>query len=942
MMIKYKFATILSCIFIQLQLVTAYGELKPNPRLIKGRLDNGLTYYIYPNDYPKGEAVYRLFIKSGSVFEEENQRGLAHFLEHMAFNGTRHFPGDSMVKFLESKGAKFGKDLNAHTSFNETVYKLQLPSSDIHMVDSTLMILADWADGLLLDSLEIEKERGVILSEWLSKTGPEYDVQNAFLLELLNGSRYASRLTIGDTAIIRHFPHERLHNYYETWYHPTLMAVAVSGDIDANKVEKIVHERFGKMNAPIKPKVKDYRIPDYTEENIIKVIHPSLKKIEFNFIQLCSKPSAVKKEKDFLVFLQRALLNRLMKVRLNALAFENPSYKDASATLTSFINTKGVLMASVELVSGKIEVGIQEFATQLEQMYRYGFTTSEIEKVKKRFLRDALRRAESKSPVASLSYIDEIYSDFYQGNIILTPAEEYRMIQKYIGRVDSVSLVKLMKGVRKPHRTHYFLSAFDKVSAELPTEEELLSMLARIRSNDIARYEKNIDVPDALISELPVSGIIEVDDTIPEIGARSMVLSNGARVIFKRTTVDKDRIMLTGFRKGGLYALDSVDYVTGLFAGSIVPVSGAGDFSRDALSQYLAGNSASLRFLIDKTRTGVAGSAEKRDMQTLFELLYLKWTQPRLDESVYAQVKEKSIENYLTGNKTDTDKYYRDLSDLMQGHSYVRRTITDTLINSELKKERVLPVFNRCFGSAKGYTFIITGNCTFSEIESFVLRYIGGLPGGVSTMDYVYKGDNIPRKNTEFIRKVGDSPKALVSLIFQQDTLSEQLRSFNLKSDIVKAIVRTKLLRELREKMGMVYSVSVSIGATQYPAQLSRETIGFSCEPENVSALIAATMSQLRKLAFDSLAFETEWADVKQNLIKENSIQMQKDAFWSGCIRNTIYNGDPDWDYITRYEDIIHSVTAKEIMGYIRRCFLDSPVIKAVLYPKEEIMGTER
>lgn len=941
-MIKYKFTIILSCIFIQLYLVTAYGELRPNPKLIKGKLDNGLTYYIYPNDYPKGEAVYRLFIKSGSVFEEENQRGLAHFLEHMAFNGTRHFPGESMVKFLESKGAKFGKDLNAHTSFNETVYKLQLPSSDIHMVDSTLMILADWADGLLLDSLEIEKERGVILSEWLSKTGPEYDVQNAFLLELLNGSQYVHRLTIGDTAIIRHFPHERLHNYYETWYHPTLMAVAISGDIDADTVEKIIHERFGKMNAPIKPKVKDYRIPDYSEEKIIKVIHPSLKKIEFNFIQLCPKPSAVKKEKDFLAFLQRALLNRLIKVRLNALAFENPSYKDASAALSSFINTKGVLMASVELVSGKIEVGIQEFATQLEQMYRYGFTSSEIEKVKKVFLRDALRRAESKSPVASLSYMDEIYSDFYQGNIILTPAEEYRIIQKYIGRVDSVSLVKLMKDVRKPHRTHYFLSAFDKASSELPTEEELLSMLARIRSNDITRYEKIIDVPDALISELPVSGTIEVDDTIPEIGARSIILSNGARVIFKRTTVDKDRIMLTGFRKGGLYALDSVDYVTGLFAGSIVPVSGAGDFSRDALSQYLAGNSASLRFLIDKTRTGVAGSAEKRDIQTLFELLYLKWTQPRLDKSVYEQVKDKSIESYLTGNKTDTDKYYRDLSDLMQGHSYVRREITDTLINSELKEERVLPVFNQCFGSAKGYTFIITGNCTFSEIKSFVLRYIGGLPEGISTMDYVYKGGSIPQKNIEFTRKVGDSPKALVSLIFQQDTLSEQLRSFNLKSDIVKAIIRTKLLAELREKMGMVYSVSVSIGATQYPALLSRETIGFSCEPENGSALIAATISQLQKLAFDSLAFETEWANVKQNLIKENDIQMQKNSFWSGCIRNTVYNGDPDWDYITRYEDIIHSVTAKEIMGYIRRCFLESPVIKAVLYPKEKMMGSER
>jgi zinc protease len=381
-------------IFIGLLLSpVVYGQssefLQYDKNLIVRKLDNGLTYYIYPNTNPKGEAVYRLFVKAGSVMEKENQRGLAHFLEHMAFNGSYHFPSDGMVRFLESKGAKFGKDLNAHTSFNETVYKLQLPSSNPQMVDSTLTILADWAGGLSIDSMQVEKERGVILSEWLSKRDAKRDSDTAFLLELLNSSHYSERMTIGDTAVIRNCKREDILDYYQTWYHPSLMAVAVVGDINPEQVETLIKEKFGKLSSLASPIWKQCHIPVYKKEAVKILTNESLKTIELDMIQLLPLSKPVQTAKDYKAYLTRTLLNRLFKMRMNAWAFENPSYRKASIQYSSFLNATGVLLCSVELLPGKMEKGISEFIAQQQQIFRYGFTETEIERAKKVILKSA-------------------------------------------------------------------------------------------------------------------------------------------------------------------------------------------------------------------------------------------------------------------------------------------------------------------------------------------------------------------------------------------------------------------------------------------------------------------------------------------------------------------------------------------------------------------------
>lgn len=926
----------LSLVFLfPLFLAASAQKIEQSPALVRGELKNGLKYYIYPNSYPKGEAVYRLFIRVGSVNESESQRGLAHFLEHMAFNGTTHFPGNSLVSFLESKGAKFGKDMNAHTSFNETIYKLQLPSRDPRLVDSTLTILHDMAIGLLLDSIDIEEERGVILSEWLSKTGPQADANNALLMDLLNGSRFSERIVIGDTAVIRNFKREELLRFYQQWYQPQLMAVAVVGDVDPTAVRKMIVDKFGGMKSHPVSSVK-CSIDDYASDNARIIVNQALKKVELNYIQLLPKAKPIRTHQEYVEYLSYQMLNRLMKARLNSLSFKNPAYKTASTGISDFLNEKKVLLSTVELNSTDLKAGIREFSIQMNQMFSYGFLQQEIDKQKKIYLNLVKNRAESKSPVPSDGLMDEVYADYFKENTMASASEEYALLKKYLGRVDSISMVKLLKNIIRPDKTHYLLTAFGDAGKQFQSDADLLAFLREVQKLPASPYRNDLDsVPDQLLPEVPTAASVVKEDSIAEIGARQLDLSNGVTVIFKRAVTEKDRIMLSGFRSRGAYSLDPSDYVTGIVAGGIVGLSGAGEFSREALSHALAGNSASVRFLIDKSRSGVSGSANIRDAETLFQLMYLKWNYPRVDSSVFHQMKEKSIQEYRTKNKTDESRFYDEFFALLKDSDYTSRELTDRVLEAEMKIDRVLPVFNNSFGKASGYTFVIMADCDLDSLKPLILTYIGGLPSGNALSSYSYDGGKVRTTAASLQRLAGDSPKATVSLVYQHQQIEGGLSAFNLRNQLLCEIVKVKLLSELREKMGMVYSVGVVSGATLYPSPLSRNTISFKCLPENVDLLIKTTQDILDQMQKSPATFETALNDVKTNLIKTMKAERQKDSFWIGQIRNKIYNGEADWDFLVRYDQLVESITKEQLANSIPFFFDQARLIKGILLPKQ-------
>lgn len=926
---------IINILLLLMPLLASAQLLSRDPQLRMGRLKNGLTYYIYPNQTPRGEAVYRLFVKSGSVNERDDQQGLAHFLEHLAFNGTKHFPGDGIVRFLESKGAKFGKDLNAHTSFNETVYKLQLPCTDPLMVDSTLTILADWACGLTIDPAEVEKERGVILSEWLSRGGTQTDNSMRLVREILNGSIYDRRITIGDTAIIRHASPETIRQYYEQWYRPELMALAVVGDVDATQMERHIREKFsgmsGKSDKPVPSVVPT--IPEYTAEAFTIATAPGVKTAELDMLMLLPQPPAVQTADDYRQYLERSLVNRLMKARFAALSFDNPAYAKGSIQYSRFLGATGVTDASVELVKGRLRKGIADFITHQQQIFRYGFTQSEIARAKKAVLSSMRNKVTSAGRnVRSVSLMDEIYADYYEGNRFISRETELALLERYLPAIDSLSLLQLIQTTFVSRPQHILLRGGEEVAQEVSDEDDLRLLITTYRHQPVARYWHYTDVPEQLTTLEPADHIVS-EQPIPEIGAVDLRLDNGARVIFRRSDTEHDRLTLSAFRKGGQYGVDSLHYFTGVVAPGIISLSGAGDFSREALSHYLTGNTASVRLLVDKLRTGVAGSAHLQDMETMFQLLWLRWTQPRLDTAVCRLTIDKLKENYLTKTETPSDIFNRELGWHIGGRNYTNRVMTDKIIDREVRPADMLALHHRFYGPATGFTFVIMGDCDLDDVRSYISTYIGGLPAGQPDTTWVVPARQIPHRYTEFISPTYDQQKATVTLTFQQDRPQGNLQRQEIYASALKSILRSALLKRLREDMGKVYSVSASVASGRYPTYLSRANIAFVCQPADVDVLIQATHDELQQFYTQPQRYASYLDDVKENLLKDHTLQLQQTSYWTSWVRNAVYNNQEDWTWFRRYADVVRQMSIDTLVAYAHHVIRDAYEVKAVLLP---------
>jgi zinc protease len=901
--------------------------------LKQGVLSNGLRYYIYPNTYPKGEAVYRLFIKAGSVYEEQDQQGLAHFLEHMAFNGTKNFPNNTLVKFLQSRGAKFGKDLNAHTSFNETVYKLKLPTSSVGMIDSTITILSDWANGLLLDSTQIEEERGVIFSEWLSKTGASQDANNNLLSELLNNSQYEKRRTIGDTAVIKHFTHSALKAFYKKWYRPDLMAVAVVGDVDPTVVEKMIREKFASIPKRRRLHLPIYKIEDYTATHAKIIVDSALNKTEINFIQLQPKANAVNSERTYTEYLQTTFINRIIKARFGALSFSNQAYENGSASISNFINAKGLMYGSAQLVKNKMPEGVKTFAAHLEQILQYGFTVAEIEKLKKAYGKQLLRRAEANTPVSSDDIMGEIYAAFYSGNTLITPQEEYRLYQKYASAIDSASLAKKLFATKRYH-WHYLLSTYNQ--DEIANEPSLLQLIEDAKSKPEERYYTSSPFIESLMDKEPVSGTIVQRKAISEIDATEVQLSNGIRLIYKPLIASKNRVNISAFKQGGVYALDSIDYFNGLFAASVVSLSGVGIYNRESVSNYLAGNTASARFLIEKARSGIVGSAALGDIETLFQLIYLRSVAAKVDSDVFKQTKALSIQNIKNQNSTSESAFTDSVSYLLNGKDYVTSGLSATTIEKLVQPNKILPVYNKFFANASGYTYVLMSDTTLDYLVPYIEKYIASLPSNNNekNLSYLYKGGAIKTSATSFVSKGGSGFRATVSLIFQHIGVEDNYPEYELLSNILENVVKMRLTSVIREQLGMVYSISVNTASVLYPAPLSRSSISFSCLPENVDKIINKVKDILTDIDLHPENYAAELQDVKQNLLKEAALNKQKDLYWSTQIRNTIFNKIDNFAHIANYEKNVSKIAVSQLPNVVKKNFDIKTIIKTVLLPK--------
>ncbi|WP_417887522.1 M16 family metallopeptidase [Zunongwangia sp.] len=924
--------------FLLCPIVVFSQHIKEDPKLISGELNNGLKYYLYQTDRVKGQAEFQMFLKAGSLQEKNNQRGLAHFMEHMAFNGSTHFPENTLIDFLERNGAKFGHDLNAHTSYGETIYKLKIPTKRQSVVDSTLLIINDWIQGISLDSLEIEKERGVVLSEWLSKQSGSKNTQDAFLELLLNDSRYSDRKVIGDTATLRNFNRKDINDFYNSWYDPSLMAIAIAGDIDPDYVLKEVKAKLEDITSK-NIENTSYPIKDFEESEYTVITDEGTKKIELTGVQLLEPFRNIKTETAFYHFLQKNLLNDLFQERLDNKSFLNPAYEGASISLGNYFPVKAALMYTVEFQKDSIDKGLQQYWYDVEQIFQYGFTSMEISKIKKQLLQQLRNNTDNKEQPSSGKMIKEMYQKFFYGNAIVTPEKEFELTQKSLKSIDSLSLLNCLKNIRKQKQTKYILTANELDKKILPDSSEFYAHL-NFEKDEVQPYERNLDVPENLLSELPKPGKIISKTYIPEIDATEYLLSNGVKLIYKQTDLDKNAIILSGFRKGGYYALKEQDYITGLYAAPVISLSGYGDFSRDALSQFLAGNSAKATLLVDKTRTGFYASADKRDQKTVFKLLYLKWTAPKMDVKIFDEIKSRTIESKQNEISKPADLFGDKIKKALKGEDYVTRKLKVEDIESELDSSKIIDTYHQFFGGAENYNISLISDQPFETLKSDVLQYIATLPKGKAATTYRYQPKHVLKDDVVIQQKDGDSPKVTVSLIFQQNTIMKSLPETDFLNQVVKNLIRNRLLKKLREEMGAVYSVSVSASSTKQPIALSRQSISFVCEPKDVDKLIEETEKILSAMAAGNFSQE-ELSKIKTNLKKMDDLLKQRNTYWTKAIREHYFNHFKNWDAVTNYKERIDAISKNEIAEVIKAYFKNSPSIKAILWPSTEHINNQ-
>ena len=898
-------------------------------KLVMGTLSNGLTYYVYPNDNPKGQAFYRLFVKSGSVAEAENQRGLAHFLEHLAFNGTRHFPSNSIIKFLESYGAKFGQDINAHTSFCETVYKLQLPTSSPSLTDSAMTIMADWASALTLDPVEVDKERGVILSERLARTTEQQKVSNVFLSELLNNSIYTKRMTIGDSTVIATARPEVIADYYHRWYQPQMMAVAVVGDVNPDKIVEMIRQKFGSLPRGKSKVAAIPTIPEYKKTVARVRTWEKCKDNTLDIIQLVRKPLPVKDEKAYKDYLMRKLINRMAKSRFNTLSFSNPAYGEGEVELSELLGATGVNLSSVKLVKGKIVDGIKDFIVHRQQILRYGFTSTEIQKARTSMLASLRSRAEADRSPRSSDIVDEIYADYYRGNRLCSPSTELKLAQKYLQSVDSVSVLKALHSVVGKAPVHFLLRGENAIRQEITDSVQLQRLVMAELDKPVDRYYSKIEVPESLCHVAYQPHIVR-QTQIPQLDATELLLDNGAKVIYKRTSNDHGRIYMSGFRKGGLYAVDSLNYNTALVGPNVIALSGVGPMSREAYSMYMAGKQASTQMLVDKMRCGISGSASLKDAETMMQQLYVKWTAPRLDTAVARLTVDKMVEAWRTKKPTRKDLFAKQLGWMLNGHNYTNNELTDSVILKDVKISRMLPLYHKMFGSARDFTFIVMADSPLDSIRPLIEQYLGALPTGNVDCKWRLDSRQICHKDTTLVSTTNGASRATVQLIWQQDHIDSSHDSNQMMGTALKSVLRTALLNRLREEMGKVYSVSVSSSMSPYPSPLSRTIVAFACKTGDVDILTKETKRVITDFVNHPEHYSAIFDDVRQSMLKDYDVARQKTTFWLGGIRNHLYMGDTDWSWLTSYDAHIRSLSLQDLSRYARQMVLDGYELKAV------------
>jgi zinc protease len=925
----FVFSILLSAFSVQAQQA---APIPMDADLRYGILENGLTYYIRHNDVVKDRADFYIVQNVGAILEEDYQDGLAHFLEHMAFNGTENFPGKELINYLETVGVKFGDNVNAYTSIDETVYNLtSVPTYRQGIVDTALLILHDWSGFISLKEEEIDKERGVIREEWRTRANADRRLWTKSLPLLYPNSQYAKRDVIGDTAVVNNFKYETLRDFYHKWYRPDLQAIVIVGDIDADKVEEKIKTLFADIPKRENPAPRPiYPLQDNEKPIVAILTDPEAKitriRIDYRHSPLSDRMKA--SLPGYVTMLGNSLIQSMINSRLSEITqHQDAPFAAAISVYQELVKSKDAFILLALPHEGKEQEALQTLLQEAEKIKRFGFTQTELDRAKADMLSSYQKAYNERNKTKNDSYVGEYTRNFLDFEPIPGIEWEYKTVQEVVPWMPLKEINELAgKFVGDINQT-VLITGPDKNSINLPTEENVLATIEQVKSSEIEPYRDN--VPDKpLVDKAPKKGKIKSEKTNKELGFTEWILSNGAKVVIKQTDFKQDEILLYAYSEGGLSTINAIeDLSSGALSTSIVTNNGIGDFNQIELGKMMAGKIVGLSPSIDGYEESFSGSSSVKDVETLMQLVYLYFLSIREDTDAYNSLINQ-YSTLLANSSLDPNNAFRDSIQVTVTNHNPRTMPFGLEQLAQVNQLKALEIFKQRFNNPGDFTFFLIGNVDIEQLKPLILTYLGSIP---------QKG-----KKENWIDRDIRKPEGLVKNLFSKELTVDKSSNYilysgkldyNLKNrltlNIIRDILDIRFFESLREEESGTYGVHVQAGITRIPIHEASLQMTFDTDPQLQERLRGLIHKEIE----DMILHGPKSADlqkVKENMRNSFNENQRENRWWLNTIISYYKNSE---NVAGEYLNLLEEINGESIRQVLKGIIDQQNIIEVVMSP---------
>lgn len=910
--------------------------LPVDPNVRVDTLDNGLVYYVRANDEPTARAELRLVVDIGSIAEEEHELGHAHFVEHLLFNGTERFEEQEIIDFLESIGMRFGPDVNAYTSFDETVYMLTIPTDDEEIITTSFEVLEDWASAATMTDEAVEKERGIIIEEWrarLENAGGR--MQQEIIPALLHQSRYADRLPIGDTAVIRNAAPQTFRDFYERWYRPDLMSIVAVGDFDPDDIAQRIEQHFGSLSvaddAPARP---DAEIPGHADTQYAIVSDPEF---PITNVQVAYKRDRqpVATRQDFRESITRSMFRSMLNTRLSEMARTGEApFLSASSYESDLARPASFYGLSAQVADDSLLTGLEAAFLEVERIRQHGFTDSELERQKTRTLRSYERAFNERDNIRSAQYVSRYVDHYLKQRPLLGTEDQYALAQEFMPEITLDEVNAVAADLFAEENRVVIAQMPERPDLLEPTEEQIAAILDSVRDREIEPFEdQEVDAP--LMAELPEPGAVVREESRSH-DVTLLELNNGVRVLYKATDFQDDEVRFTAFAPGGTSLADDAHYFEATFAANLVSNSGVGALDANALDRTLAGQVVSVSPFISELEQGFRGQASPEDLETLFQLVHQYATNARADSSAYRSFQNQQ-RSFLSNRAAAPQSAFQDSLVAALYNNDIRRRPPSVEDIDGLDLERAKAFYDARFADAAGMTFAFVGNIDPALLRMYAEQYLGSLPSSGAPGEWRDVAPPKPEGVVETAAYRGQAEQSQVAVVFHGDMDDDVMQRHYLAT--LENVLSIRLRQELRERRSGVYGVQVQSSASRRPHADYQLVVVFVADPERVEELAAAVFEEITDLQENGIP-EEKLASTKEQQRRSRETALENNAFWVGQLASSMRYPDTTLELlIDDFMERIEATTLEDIQEAARRYLNQEQYVQVTLFPERMAPG---